>query len=173
MKRVDQLGIPPRRAFVRDLVQAVLAAAFGGSHLEEAFGRGVQGQQHVPEVLGGFFDHAEVGSIARPGPAGGQGEAAYVLKDLGTIQIARHGHALCSSLFAEAIIGSISGDRATVTYMLKTNAFVQFPLVNTVIRKTRGTVVSANRVKSRLTSLIPRSKLVEARRPISPRAIAP
>jgi len=68
------------------------------------------------------------------------------LKDLGTVQIARHGHALYSSLFAEAIIGSISGDRATVTYMLKTNALVQFPLVNTLTRKTMGTMVSVNRV---------------------------
>src|SRR5208337_4228241 len=98
MKRVDELDIPPRRALVRDLVQAVLAAAVGGSHLGEAIGRGVQGQQHVPELLGGLFDDAEVGSVAPPGPAGGPGEAAYVFEDLGTVQIARHGHARYSSL---------------------------------------------------------------------------
>src|SRR5271157_5003275 len=98
MKRVDELDIPQRRALVRDLVQAVLAAAVGGSHLEEAVGRGVQGQQQVPELLGGFFDHAELGSVAPPGPAGGPGAAAYVFEALANVQLARHGHALYSSL---------------------------------------------------------------------------
>ena len=45
-----------------------------------------------------------------------------------------------------------------MTYMRKTNALVQFPLVSTWIRKTMVTMGSVNRFKGRLTSLMPRSK---------------
>ena len=75
--------------------------------------------------------------------------------------------------FAVTIIGSISGVRPTATERAKKKASPQFPLLTPLIRNTAGAMTIMKRSSSRLTSLIPRSKLVRLRCPVTSLASEP
>jgi hypothetical protein len=75
--------------------------------------------------------------------------------------------------FAVTIIGSISGVRPTATAIPNRNASTQSPFSIPLTRKTTGTMTAMKRIRTQLTALTPRSKLVRLRRPSTLEAIDP
>jgi hypothetical protein len=74
---------------------------------------------------------------------------------------------------AVTIIGSISGVRPTATERAKKKASPQLPLLTPVITNTAGAITDMQRIRSRLTWLMPRSKLVLFSTPVTAVAMEP
>lgn len=71
------------------------------------------------------------------------------------------------------IMGSISGVKPTAIEMPNKKAFSQSPFVIPLIKKTRGTITSINRISTHETALTPLVKLVSTASPAIADAIEP